>query len=161
LLGWQHSKRKILLLGSSHGREIWPIFLEHLGTQYDITSIFKPNEHFVNVAEDLRKLGNDFTKRDHIIVLEGHATSHITRLHIRIKSMPSSIYRRECCNNLCCMKINTLHNCKEKDLKICAIKLETKSSKLIMLNSCRVPTGNFNQFIKTLDNAVKHQFKST
>jgi len=90
------------------------MFLEHLGTQYDITSIFKPNETFANVAEDLRKLGNDFTKRDHIIIVGEHATSHMTRLHIRIKSMPSNIYRREGCKNLCCMKINTSHNCKKR-----------------------------------------------
>ena len=80
-------KKKILLLGSSHEREIGPMFLEHVGTQHDITSIFEPNEPFANVVEDLRKLGNDFTKRDHIIIVGGHATSHITRLHIRIQSM--------------------------------------------------------------------------
>jgi len=75
--------------------------------------------------------------------------------------MPSNIYKREGCENLCCMNTNTSHNCKGKDLKICDIKLETKLSKFIILSSCRVPTGNFNQFIKSLDNAVKHQFKST
>jgi len=137
------------------------MFLEHLGTQYEITSIFKPNEPFANVAEDLRELGNDFTKRHHIIIVGGHATSHITRLYIRIKFLPSKIYRREGSRNLCSRKINTSHDCKEKDFKICAIKLQTKSSKLIILSSYRVPTGNFNEFIKSLDNAVKHQFKPT
>ena len=44
-------------------------------------------------------------------------------------------------------KINISPNCKEKDLEICAIKLETKSSKLIILNLYRAPTGDFNQFI--------------
>jgi hypothetical protein len=54
-------KRKILLLGSSNGREIGPMLNEHLGTVYEVTSIFKPNAPFVNV-EDLGKDGNDLTK---------------------------------------------------------------------------------------------------
>ena len=37
------------------------------------------------------------------------------------------------CKNLRFSKINTLHNCKEKDLEMCAIELETKASKLIIL----------------------------
>ena len=73
------------------------MLLEHLHTKYKITSIFKPNEPFANVAEDLRKLGNDFTKPDHIIIVGGHVTSHITRLYIRIKFLPSKFYRREGC----------------------------------------------------------------
>jgi len=34
--------------------------------------------------------------------------------------------------------------------------LETKSSKLIILSLCRVPTGDFNQFIKNLVDGLKH-----
>jgi hypothetical protein len=55
-------KRKILLLGSSHGREVGPMLQEHLGNEYAVTSIFKPNAPLPNVVEDLRKLGKDFTK---------------------------------------------------------------------------------------------------
>jgi len=56
-------------------------------------------------------------------------------------------------------KINTSPNCKEKDLESCAFKLETKSSKLIILNLCRASTGVFNQFIKTLEGALKYLYK--
>jgi hypothetical protein len=52
-------------------------------------------------------------------------------------------------------------NCKEKDLKICAIKLEAKSSKPIILSVYRAPTGNFNQFIKNIYDALKLWYKST
>jgi len=45
-------------------------------------------------------------------------------------------------------------------LEICAKELETKSSKLIILSLYRVPTGDFNQFLKNLDDALKHPYKS-
>jgi hypothetical protein len=45
-------------------------------------------------------------------------------------------------------KIDISHNCKEKDLEICAVELEIKASKLIILSLYREPTGDFNQFIK-------------
>ena len=56
-------------------------------------------------------------------------------------------------------KINISPNCKEKDLEICAIKLETKLSKLIILNLYRTPTRDFNQFIKMLEGALKYLHK--
>jgi hypothetical protein len=43
-------------------------------------------------------------------------------------------------------------------LEICAVELETKSSKLIILTLYRAPTGNCNQFIKNLDDALKHLY---
>jgi len=49
--------------------------------------------------------------------------------------------------------------CQEKDLEICAVELQTKSSKLIILSSYRVPTGDFNEFIKNLDDALKFLYK--
>ena len=42
---------------------------------------------------------------------------------------------------------------------MCAIELETKASKLIILCLYRAPTGDFNQFIKKLDISLKHLFK--
>jgi hypothetical protein len=36
-------KRKILLLGSSRGRDIGHMLQEKLGTEYGVTSIFKPS----------------------------------------------------------------------------------------------------------------------
>jgi hypothetical protein len=45
-------------------------------------------------------------------------------------------------------KINISYNCKKKDLEICAIQLETKSSELIMLSLNTAPTEDFSQFIK-------------
>ena len=39
--------------------------------------------------------------------------------------------------------------------KICAVELETRSSKLVVLCLYRVPAGNYNQFIKNLDHVLK------
>jgi hypothetical protein len=49
---------------------------ENLGTEYKITSILRPNASLAIVAEDLRNLGKDFTKREHIIIVGGPARSH-------------------------------------------------------------------------------------
>jgi len=35
---------------------------EHLGNEYEITSIFSPNAPLAIVAGDLEKLGNELTK---------------------------------------------------------------------------------------------------
>jgi hypothetical protein len=53
---------------------------DHLGTKYDITSIFKPNVPLVNVVEDLGKLSNDFKKRYHITVVGGTGNG-LGRIH--------------------------------------------------------------------------------
>jgi hypothetical protein len=44
-------------------------------------------------------------------------------------------------------------------LEICAVELQAKSSKLIILSSYEVSTGDFNQFIKNLDDALKYLYK--
>ena len=41
---------------------------EDLGTEYEITSIFKFNAPLANVSEDVGKLGNDH-KGDHITIV--------------------------------------------------------------------------------------------
>jgi hypothetical protein len=73
--GKTESKRKILLLGSSHGREIGPMLQENLGTKFDTVSIFKPNAPLEKVAEDLGKLGKGLTKQDHIVIAGGPGNS--------------------------------------------------------------------------------------
>jgi hypothetical protein len=45
------------------------------------------------------------------------------------------------------------------DLEICALELETEASKLIILSLYRAPTRDFNQFIKNLDDTLKHLYK--
>jgi hypothetical protein len=56
-------------------------------------------------------------------------------------------------------KIDISHNCKEKDLEICAVQLETEASKLIILSLYRAPTGDFNRFIKNLYDTLKYLYK--
>ena len=56
-------------------------------------------------------------------------------------------------------KIYISHNCREKDLEICAVELETEASKLIVLSVYRARTGDFNQFLKKLDDTFKYLHK--
>jgi len=56
-------QEKILLLGSSHGRNIGPLLQNHLGTEYEVMSIFKPNAPLENIVEDLENLRKDLTKK--------------------------------------------------------------------------------------------------
>jgi hypothetical protein len=65
------SKNKILSFGSSHARKIGRMHRETLGKIFDIVSIVKPNAPLGNVVEDLGKLGNNFTKKDHIVIVSG------------------------------------------------------------------------------------------
>jgi hypothetical protein len=56
-------------------------------------------------------------------------------------------------------KIDILQNCREKDMEICVVELETGASKLIVLSIYRAPTGDFNQFLKNLDDILKYLYK--
>jgi hypothetical protein len=48
-----------------------------------------------------------------------------------------------------CFKKNYIsHHCKEHDLEICAIQLETESSNFIILSLYRAPSGDFQQFLR-------------
>lgn len=63
MLGRQSKKRKILLLGSCPGwGGIVPMLTEHLGNEYEIASIFRPNAPLAIVTRGLEKLGNELTK---------------------------------------------------------------------------------------------------
>jgi hypothetical protein len=55
------------------------------------------------------------------------------------------------CKDLNFNKIDISHTCREKYLEICAVELEIEVSKLIVLSIYRAPTGDFNQFLKKLD----------
>lgn len=87
-------KRKILLLGSSYGREIEPMLQEHLGTEYEESQVFLTNAPLANVVEDLGKHGNDFTKRDHIVIVEGPGNSLDRNHHYSFKKDVNFIAKR-------------------------------------------------------------------
>jgi hypothetical protein len=67
--------KKVLLLGSSRGRGLSDRLHSVLGSEYTITSIFKPNAELRNVAKDLKALSKDMTKDDHIIIVGGPGNS--------------------------------------------------------------------------------------
>jgi exonuclease III len=55
-------------------------------------------------------------------------------------------------------KIDIWHHCKEQDLEICAIHLETKTCNLTIISLYRAPSGDFNQFLKRLDTTLKYLY---
>jgi hypothetical protein len=66
--------KKVLLLGSN-GRGLSDRLRSVLGSEYIITSIFKPNAELRNVAKDLKALSKDMTKDDHVIIVGGPGNS--------------------------------------------------------------------------------------
>ena len=74
-----------MLLGSSHGWNIGPLLQNHLGTEYEATSIFKPNAPLENIVEDLENLGKDLTKKAHIVIVGGPENSLERNYHYSIE----------------------------------------------------------------------------
>jgi predicted Rossmann-fold nucleotide-binding protein len=64
-------ERKIVFLGSSHGREMAQMLQENLGFKFEVCSICKPYAPPANVVELVRKLGKDLTEQDHIVIVGG------------------------------------------------------------------------------------------
>ena len=79
---------------SSHGRDIGPMLQKHLGTEYKVTSIFKPNVPLENVVEGLANLGKDLTKKDHIVIVGGPGNSLEKNYHYSIEKDLNFIARR-------------------------------------------------------------------
>jgi len=50
--------------------------------------------------------------------------------------------------------ISTHHICKEKDLEICAVKLNLSKIKRVIITIYRSPTGNYNYFLRKLDSFI-------
>jgi hypothetical protein len=63
--------KKVLLLGSSHGRGLNEQLHWTLGDEYAVTSIFKPNAALGDVVGDLKALTKDLIKYDHVIIVGG------------------------------------------------------------------------------------------
>jgi hypothetical protein len=74
-LTWKSVRKKLLLLRSSHGGNIGPLLQYHLGSEYEVTNIFKPNAPLENIVEDLAHLGKDLTIRDHTVTVGGPENS--------------------------------------------------------------------------------------
>jgi hypothetical protein len=58
----------------------------------------------------------------------------------------------------CFNKIDISQHCKEQDLEICAIQLETKTCDLVILSLYRAPSGDFQQFLRGLDATLKYLY---
>ena len=94
--------------------------------------------------------------------MEEHELLHLT---LSIYTLGSSFSRKHLHRGGVCIfvpkdlninKTDILPTCREKDLEICAVELETVASKLIVL---RAPTGDFNHFLTKLDDTLKYLCK--
>jgi hypothetical protein len=56
------------------------------------------------------------------------------------------IFKRVQCSN----KIDISHHCKEQDLEICAVQLQTKTCNLNIPSLYRSSSGDFNRFLRGL-----------
>lgn len=68
-------RRKVLLLGSSHGRGVGQLLQEELGSKYQVTNFFKPSASLSQVVEDIGSLCKDFGKEDHVVIVGGAGNS--------------------------------------------------------------------------------------
>jgi hypothetical protein len=66
---------------------------EHLGNEYEITNISKPNAPLADVDEYLKKFGNDLIMRYHIIIVGGPRNSLDRNYHYSIQRTSTSMQR--------------------------------------------------------------------
>jgi hypothetical protein len=78
-------KRKILLLGGSHGRGIGLMLQETLDSNFEVSSVVKPNAPLAKVVEDLGKLVKGLSKQDHIVIVGGPGNSLDRHYHYAIE----------------------------------------------------------------------------
>ncbi|XP_049842200.1 uncharacterized protein LOC126292312 [Schistocerca gregaria] len=93
-------KRKVLLLGSSHGRGVGQLVQEKLGADYQVTSLFKPSARLSQVIEDIGPLCRDFDKNDEVIVIGGAGNSLAKDRNYDIKSDLDKIGAATGCTNV-------------------------------------------------------------
>ena len=119
----QNQKRKIVLLGSSHGRNIGPMLQEKLGTEYIVTSIFKPNAPLANVIEDLGNLGKDLTKQDHIVIVGGPGNSLDRKYNYSIEEDLNYIAKRTCHINVGLVNLFRRHDKPWMNKKVSSVNI--------------------------------------
>lgn len=79
-------KKKVLVLGSSHGRDIGPRLQASLGNEYAVTSVFKPNACLSDVVGDISALSKGLDKEDHVVVVGGAGNSLDRNLNYSIEA---------------------------------------------------------------------------
>jgi hypothetical protein len=73
---------------------------EHLGTDFEITSIFKPSAPLANFVEELGKLGKNLTKRDHVVIVGGPGNKLDRNYHYSIEKDINFIAERTSSTNV-------------------------------------------------------------
>ena len=63
-------------------------------------------------------------------------------------------------NGLECSKIDVKKYCKDQDIEICMLNLNTPFFRLHITVAYRAPTGDFNLFLNRLDDSIKSIYKT-
>ena len=84
-------------------------------------------------------------------------------MSVEYYKLSTSLCRHQCKNRRVCIFVHesvdfstiaTHHICKEKDLKICSVKLDLPKIKIIIITIYRSPAGNYNYFLRKLESLL-------
>jgi hypothetical protein len=94
----------------------------------------------------------------------GFAVPHIKWIFIRFQFLHTKRTEKWCVYILvkkdqCFNKNGISHHCKEQNLKTYAVQLKTKIFNLFILSLYKAPLGDFNQFLRELNAALKVSVK--
>jgi hypothetical protein len=67
----RRSKRRVLVVSDSHGREMGPLISAALGRSHESTVISRPGAGFNAVTSDVEQLADNFNFNDHVVVIGG------------------------------------------------------------------------------------------
>jgi len=112
-------------------------------------------------------LGHLYPVRPHVMCLTEHHLNTIEKTYVNIEGYSTGaqfcrvLYDKGCIiiyvhNSLQYMNIDLSEYCKEKDIKICAVKLIINSLNMFIIAIYRAPTGNLNYFLQNLDNILQY-----
>lgn len=66
----KHKLGRVLLLADSHGRDVADVLESNL-TEYQVSSLFKPNATFDNVTKEAQAFTCDFGSSDYVLIMAG------------------------------------------------------------------------------------------
>jgi exonuclease III len=115
------------------------------------------NPHLICLSEHhLTSQNLSFINIQNYVLESRYTPTSLRSLHICLQG-GVCIYVR---SDLNFTTINVTQFCDEMNIEICAIKITTRKTNIIVLCIYRSPSGNFDHFVNTLDTALKSLYKS-
>jgi len=106
-----------------------------------------------------------YSELPHIICITEHHLKDFEMdvMTIEYYKLGTKFCRHQCKNGTVCIfvhesidfhSVSNHHICKEKDLEICAVKLNLSKIKIVIITIYRSPTGNYNYFLRKIDSLL-------